>query len=69
MDLPARSVRLASWPSQFEGLFIGNSNFSILDLAPNNGSLAHYNDCSAIDLGTDCPYLELARVSQRCELA
>ena len=40
MDLPARSVRLASWPSQFEGLFIGNSNFSILDLAPNNGSLA-----------------------------
>ena len=40
MALPARSVRLASWPSQFEGVFIGNSNFSILDLAPNNGSLA-----------------------------
>ncbi len=54
---------------------IGEAIRQVLDIRSEkvaawaSSSLAHYNGCSAIDLGPDCPYLELVRVSQRCELA
>jgi len=54
---------------------IGKAIHRVLDIRSENvaawasSSLAQYNDCSVIDLGTDCNYLALVRVSQRRELA